>query len=421
MTNFKKQIFSVLAAGSMVLSASGPALASTNIEISGNGAGSDNTAAVQTTNTTTVSQNNNANVTNTVKTNADTGGNKANYNTGGSVGIQTGDAKANVNVSNDLNKNKANIDCCGASDTDVKISGNGAKSDNEVGLVNTNTNAVTQNNNANVTNDIDVDAKTGNNKAGLNTGGDVVIKTGNAKANVDVTTVANVNSARIGNGNGATPTPTASFWIVGNGAGSDNEIAAALTNTNTIAQNNNANVNNDVDVDAKTGNNDANFNTGGEVVILTGNAKADVSVDNAVNFNFADLDCGCEWDITAKIAGNGAEAEDNHKRGRRDHDENYIGIKLDNVQSVGQGNNAYLDNDVDVDDAKTGDNEAGYNTGDPGSDPAIVTGNARSTTSVSNSGNVNSVGDFPFEMPELPEVDFSFNFAALWAFLGMSN
>jgi hypothetical protein len=418
MTNFKKQIFSVVTAGVMVANIATPAFATT-IEISGNGAGADSNVAVQNTNTTTVSQNNTANVTNTVKTNADTGDNKANYNTGGNVGIQTGDAKVNATVANDLNKNIANVDCCGASNTEVKISGNGAKSNNGVGLTNVNATTVAQNNTANVDNNVDVDAETGDNKAGLNTGGDVVIKTGNAKVNVDVSTLANVNSAQVGGGMSATPTPQASFTIVGNGAGSDNEILASMTNATSVAQNNNADIDNEVDVDAETGDNDANFNTGGDVVILTGNSDVEVGVDNSVNFNFADVDCGCEFDVTAKIAGNGADTD--HKWW--DKDDNYIGLNLANVQAVGQNNGAYLDNNVDVDDAETGDNEAGYNTGsvDHETDPAIVTGNAKSSTSVSNSGNVNSVGSLPFDMPEMPEVDFSFNFAALWAIFGMSN
>lgn len=425
MTTLKKQIFSVLTAGVMVANVATPALASTTIEIKGNGAGSDNSAAVQTTNTTTVSQNNTANVNNNIKTDADTGGNKANLNTGGNVGIQTGNAKVEANVTNDLNKNVANVDCCGASNTEVKISGNGAKSDNTVNLTNVNANGVSQNNTANVNNNVKVDAETGDNKAGLNTGGDVVIKTGNAKAKVDVNTMANVNSAVIGGGHSATPTPSASFIISGNGAGSDNYIAAGLTNTNTVGQSNAANINNNVDVDAETGDNDANFNTGGDVVILSGDplhhggATVEVAVDNAVNFNFADVDCGCEYDVTAKIAGNGAEAD--HKWW--DKDDNYIGLNLANTQAVGQGNGSNLNNNVDVDDADTGDNEASSNTGavDHETDPAIVTGSANSKTSVSNSGNMNVVGDLPFDMPEMPEVDFSFNFAALFAMFGMSN
>lgn len=424
MTNLKRRIISAAAAGVMALNVVTPALA-TEIVIDGNGANSDNYVTVNNTNTTSVTQNNTANVTNTVKTDADTGDNKANYNTGGNVGIQTGDAEVKANVSNTLNSNQAQVNCCAAAGTDVKISGNGAKSDNTVKLGNTNLNSVTQNNNAKVTNDVDADAETGDNKAGSNTGGDVVILTGDAKVGVDVSTVANVNSAKIGNGYSAMPTPSASFMIVGNGAGSDNFIEAGLNNTNNVKQTNNATVLNEVDADAETGDNDANFNTGGDVVIMTGDAKAKVDVDNSVNFNAADIDCGCEFDVLAKIAGNGAEADNHHHGWFKkwwDKDQNVITLDLVNTQLVGQTNGANLNNDVDVDDAETGDNEASSNTGavDHASDPAIVTGDAYAETNVSNSGNMNVLGNLPFNMPEMPQVDFSFNMAFLWAMFGMS-
>lgn len=416
MTNLKKRIISAAAAGVMALNVVTPALA-TEIVISGNGANSDNEVAVQTVNTTVVNQSNNANVTNKVKSDADTGENKANYNTGGNVGIQTGDAKVTANVSNNLNSNHAEVDCCAANGADVTISGNGAKSDNKVNLTNVNATTLGQANTATVNNDVDADADSGDNDAGYNTGGDVVILTGSAKTNVDVSTTANVNSAKIGNGHSATPTPSASFMIIGNGAHSDNTILAGLTNATVVGQTNTANVTNDVDAEAESGDNDANFNTGGDVVIMTGDAKTHVDVDTAVNFNAADIDCGCEFDVLAKIAGNGAESYG------RNHDENYIGVNLANTQAVGQGNNAYLTNDVE-DDADSGDNEASKNTGavDHETDPAVVTGDAESHTSVSNSGNVNVLGDLPFDMPDFPEVDVDFNLSAVWAwmFMGMS-
>ncbi len=427
MTNLKQQTFSVLAAGAMLLNVATPALAGT-YEISGNGSGSDNDIVVESTNTTTVNQNNTANVTNNIKTKADTGDNKANYNTGGNVEISTGNAGVTASVSNNLNSNVAEVDCCAANDTDVTISGNGSKSDNKVGLVNSNTTKVNQKNVANVTNDVDAKADTGDNKAGANTGGDVVITTGKAVVNVDVDTVANSNVARVGSGNSATPTPSASFMIIGNGSGSDNEIAAALTNATTLGQNNTANITNDVDVDADSGDNKANYNTGGDVVITAGypvGAVATVDVDNLVNFNAADVDCGCEFDVTAKISGNGAEADDkNHKNWWSkwfDKDQNYIGLTLDNTQTVGQANLANLTNDVDVDDAESGDNEASYNTGEADTDPSITTGAAISDTSVSNEGNSNILGDLSLEMPEMPSnVEVSFSFAAMMAFFGMS-
>jgi len=426
MTNFTKQTFSVLAAGAMLLNVATPALAGT-IEISGNGSGSDNKVIVESNNKTTVNQNNTANVTNNVTTKADTGDNKANYNTGGDVYVNTGKADVTANVSNDLNKNIAEVDCCAAGGADVTVKKNGSDSDNKVGLVNENKTTVNQKNTANVTNNVGVDAQTGNNKAGENTGGEVHINTGKAFANVDVTTQANTNIARIGSGNSATPTPSASFVIIGNGSGSDNEIAAALTNDTRLSQNNAANITNNVGADAETGDNKANYNTGGDVYInagMGGDSTVTVGVDNAVNFNAADVDCGCEYDVTAEISGNGANAGDkDHKWWKNwwDKDENYIGLTLDNTQTVGQGNTANLTNNVEAD-ADAGNNEAGYNVGEGEySDPSITTGNVVSDTTVSNSGNENILGDFSFDMPEMPNLEFSFSWAAFFATFGMSN
>lgn len=406
MTNFKKQIVSAAAAGALLLNLATPVLAETSIVISGNGANSSNGTVVQQTNTTTVTQNNQANVTNNVDADASTGGNDANFNTGGEVNVDTGNATSDVDVTNVLNSNSANVDCCGNGDTDVKIDGNGADSQNSVGLVSSNLTSVTQNNNANVNNDIDSDAKTGYNDANSNTGGDVTINTGNAKASATVSTTANVNSAHVGGGLGSS-NPSASFVISGNGAGSNNAIQAALGNLSALTQNNNAHINNNVDADASTGKNDAEFNTGGDVVIDTGNAWADVDVTNAVNFNHADVDCGCLLDVLAKVSGNGAESD------------NGISLGLNDLQTIAQDNGACLFNDVDGE-AKTGKNDANSNTGEADSDPSVNTGDATSNTDVENSGNVNSVGDLGFDMPEMPEVDFDFNFAFLWAWLGMS-
>jgi hypothetical protein len=412
MTNYKRQLISVLSAGAMLLNVSMPVVATgTTIEISGNGAGSDNWTTVTQSSTTSVSQNNNANVTNNVDAKASTGNNDANYNTGGDVVVSTGDAEVKAKVANQLNTNVAEVDCCELGPTDVKISGNGAYSNNGVLLEQAQETSVAQNNNAYVTNNVDADAKTGGNDANLNTGGDVLISTGNAKVDADVSTTANVNSAKVGSGNGSS-NPSASFIISGNGAGSDNYITALLANATSVAQNNNANVTNNVDAYANTGKNDANYNTGGDVVILTGNAEVDADVDNMVNFNHADVDCGCVWDVLAKITGNGAEEH------HGDLPDNLITLTLATAQEVGQGNEAALTNNLDDLKAKTGKNDANLNTGDVDSDPAIVTGNAKVDSDVSNSGNVNVLGDLPFDFPELPEVEFSFNWHAFWAVFG---
>jgi len=417
----KTRITTAIATGAVLLNALAPAaFAVTTIEISGNGAGSDNWTTVNQNTTQTVTQNNAAKVTNNVNADAKTGGNDANFNTGGTVVIDTGDAKSKVNIANDLNKNLAEVDCCQPGNTDVTISGNGANSDNGVALGQAITTTVAQNNKAKVVNNVDADATTGYNDALKNTGGDVIVSTGNAVADVDVTTTANVNAAKVGNNGTGGSNPSATFVISGNGAGSDNYITAALTKVNTVAQNNSAYVNNNVDADATTGKNDANFNTGGDVIIATGIAKVMADVNNAVNFNSADIDCGCTWDVKAKIAGNGADED----RGFLDFlfgDKNIIKLDLTSAQIIGQGNRSNLNNQLYDLDAKTGKNDLNSNTGSvEGGDPAILTGDATIESGVSNSGNVNVVGNFlPFELPEMPHFEFSFNFAALWAFFNL--
>src|SRR3990170_513335 len=258
----------------------GVALATIDVEISGNGANSTNDANVAVSDNTQVTQNNTANITNNVNVSADTGKNDANKNTGGDVDITTGNASTTVGVSNTANANVA---------------------------------------------DVDVDSDTGKNDANANTGGSVSITTGNADTTVAVANTANKNVATVGNGSGNGG--SLSVVISGNGYKSTNLVNVALASTTGVQQNNRANITNDVDVDADTGKNDANKNTGGDVEILTGNADADVDVSNLANFNFADVDsCGCILDGTVKIAGNGAKS---------DNDAN---VALASAKVIGQNN-----------------------------------------------------------------------------------
>src|SRR5690606_24858247 len=131
-----------------------------------------------------------------------------------------------------------------------KISGNGAGSDNGVVLDSENKVIVKQDNHARVYNDVKADAKTGNNDAHKNNGGDVLIGTGDAKVVSNISTTANVNSAKVGSANGNS-NPSASFVISGNGANSDNYITAYLDKLNKVEQDNYARVTNKVDADAE--------------------------------------------------------------------------------------------------------------------------------------------------------------------------
>lgn len=414
MTNYKTRISTAIATGAVLLNALAGVAHASEIVISGNGAGSDNTVGVTQVNTTSVNQTNNANVSNVVTSNANTGNNGANFNTGGNVTVNTGAANVSANVSNNLNSNAATVDCCANNGgTSVNVSGNGALSNNTVGLTQQNTTAVQQANVANVGNVVAGNANTGGNQAGFNTGGDVVVSTGKASVHTDVSTNANTNWAHVGpslpsvvgTGNDV------SLMIVGNGAGSDNTIGATLVNTTALGQQNQANIQNLVSNNANTGLNGANFNTGGDVIIHTGNAETTTDIDNAVNFNAADVDCGCAFDLTAKIAGNGANP------GFQAADNNVIAATLVSTQALGQGNGSNLGNVV-AGNENTGVNEAGLNVGSVDTDPAIVTGDASSHTSVDNSGNTNIIGNLP--VLTLPNVDFDFSWAGFWGFWGMS-
>ncbi len=425
MTKFSQKVLAALSAGTMLLSVVSPVLADTTLEISGNGADSVNNVNLTQSSTTTVVQSNSANISNDVDASATTGGNDANRNTGGSITIDTGNARTDVAVSNAVNSNTANVDCCSAGDTSVLISGNGADSVNGVTLDQGSKSGIDvyQDNNAHIRNDVDARASTGRNDASSNTGGDVEVFTGDATTKVLVSNTANANWAMVGGGsqNGS---GLVNLRILGNGADSVNTIDLDLDRSILLAQSNSARIYNDVDAKAETGKNDANRNTGGEVTIDTGNAKVDVDVDNAVNFNYASVDCGCLLDVSGKIAGNGVDSV-NTLRATLGSDQL---VFQDNcgesqasweLESIRGRHGCKLDNDVDAK-ASSGKNDVESNTGTPnGGDPSVNTGNAESDVDVSNSGNANAFGvSSGFEWPTF---DFNFNiggWSVLWALFG---
>lgn len=391
-----KRIASAVATGALLLNSFvTPAFAATNIQISGNGSDSNNDAKIELKKTTSVVQNNTANVSNKVDVKADTGGNSADDNTGGDVRVSTGDSTVGVAVRNMLNSNSASVDCCANGDTDVEISGNGSDSDNDVKLDMDSSNGIFQDNYGKVKNDLNVDAKTGDNEADDNTGGEVEIETGDSEVSLGVLNMLNSNMARIGGGD--SEGSSLSLWVLGNGSDSKNEIDADIENENVVTQDNSAHVNNDLDVDADTGYNSADDNTGGLVSIETGDAMVEALVANAGNFNWADLSCDCLFDdLTAKVAGNGSDSD------------NEIDLDLSDGKDNGvfQDNGAHVYNDLEDLDATTGDNESDDNTAYNGEDPSIETGDAGVGAEVMNQFNANTAGiggdlEFEFDWDEI--------------------
>ena len=348
MSKLQKKFATAIATGALLLNTALPAFADVTLEITGNGSDSYNKADVDVNQTTVVEQSNTANISNNVTANADTGKNDANRNTGGSVSIDTGDASTTVGITNEVNSNVAEVQCC-EGDVDVLISGNGDNSTN--------------------------------------------------KAYVDV-----------------------------------NQDQGSGT---FVDQSNYAKIDNDVDADSNTGKNDANRNTGGVVSIDTGDASVEVGIDNMINFNWADVDCGCLLDVLAKIAGNGDDSKNKIYADLED----FLGVYQDNSckrHPFGDNLDLFggrrhhdkpcLENDVDAD-ADTGKNDVDRNTGDPGVDPSIETGNADTEVLIENSGNSNVFGEGTPD-PELPDwpdwlgggfsVNITLDLSALLALLGLA-
>jgi hypothetical protein len=431
MNILNKKIASAIAAGAMLANLAAPLLASTTIQITGNGVDTKNEAEVEFKQETNIQQQNVADIQNDVDVDATTGDNDASRNTGGDVAIDTGAAKVAVGVVNSANSNVADVNACCPTDVDVLIEGNGDDSKNEVELEHESETNLSQWNTADVENDVDVDAATGRNSARSNTGGEVSIFTGKADVETTLLNTLNSNSARIGRGDGG-DAGSVSLRILGNGVDSDNEIELELESEKNLEQGNIADVQNDVDVDAKTGWNRASRNTGGEVWIDTGAANVDVLVDTLANFNWAEVeDCLCPLDLLVKVAENG------------DDSDNEIKAELESELWAGQFNEFECDgrdydlyslfggygkkgscNDVDVD-AATGKNDAKSNTGESGADPSVFTGDAEADVLVETTTNSNVLGTGPGDHhPEWPdfEFDMGFDWMALWLlFSGMSS
>ena len=110
----------------------------------------------------------------------------------GEASIDTGDARAEISVVNKGNTNYTEVRSTGVTGTTVVNDTTGAQSENRASArIENRTNVVNQND-ADVDNNIDVNASTGNNRVSYNTG-DASITTGNASVNISVSNDLNSN------------------------------------------------------------------------------------------------------------------------------------------------------------------------------------------------------------------------------------
>jgi hypothetical protein len=238
---------------------------------SSNGSDSINNANIDSSTTENTFQNNDASITNDLVFDAQTGDNESNYNTGGDSTIKTGNTTVEANVLNIANTNLIggnmwlvlvneagnwigkilgapdDANFAGSAGTEFNVdengfitasnNGNGSGSTNSSDVTTTATDTTIQNNNAVISNTLNLSANTGGNEANANTGGDSKIETG------DATIVANlvnfVNNNIKGNGKlFVTVVNVFGSWF-GDfvSPGTEKQTANALQNQNTNSQN----------------------------------------------------------------------------------------------------------------------------------------------------------------------------------------
>jgi len=310
---------------------------------SNNGANSTNTVGLDSTTNNNINQNNNGDLTNNINLYAETGDNTASKNNLGDTIIETGDANVAANLMTFLSNNIAggvmfgvvNIfgdligdiilpesafnqfacgDCTGG--INAGNMNNGAGSYNESYINDTTNNNYFQSNDANIANNLTLEAETGNNSASKNNQGNTSIETGNTTLQASILNMANMNMVggnmwlvivnEAGNWVGklfgapegsnlagstgiqfaVDPSGMINVTNEKNGAGSINEAGVNNTTNNDITQTNTANVVNNVNLTANTGGNTADKNNG-DVSIKTGDATAIANIVNFVNNNIA--------------------------------------------------------------------------------------------------------------------------------------
>ena len=207
-----------------------------------------------------------------------------------------------------------NVSICCLADTTVKNVGNGDGSTNTTNVNIDSTDTTTQTNDANILNNINLDATTGDNMTSSNTKGTNSVTTGDASIDAQLINIANTNIAGglwwlvivneagkwvgkilgsdgnfYGGSDGFEFTVNDAGEVAvtnsDNGAGSTNTGTVNQTTNNTTEQTNTANIVNNVDLSANTGGNSASRNTGGNNSITTGDANIIANIVNFVNNN----------------------------------------------------------------------------------------------------------------------------------------
>lgn len=294
-----------------------------------NGNGSNSSATVQDSISSSTAQSNSATIVNSMNQVATTGQNTNNSNTGGSTTINTGNANNSGQIVNMVNTNAAAVNVsefnitdnhmgdfilnfadnctisCGGNTYNALNNANGSGSTNSAIVDSQNSTATFQNNNAGIINDMTLVANTGDNSIDRNTSSNAAITTGNANVSAGISTFANNNLAGnvyfgtvniFGSLNGDIVFPegfvpatnanqTTNISNSNNGDGSTNQASLLSSNDYTLSQSNDLNLINNINIIAETGSNETDRNTGGINNVETGDANLFAQVVNIANNN----------------------------------------------------------------------------------------------------------------------------------------
>lgn len=336
-------------AGSVALFAATvlPAVAANNCSNSTTGPFATNYCTITNSSSVSVTNTNNANITNNVTAVSHSGGNSASYNTLGGA-ITTGNASLNATVSNVANVNTTTVSGGPAASSNSGVNEiTGPYSDNRITITNVQSVGVNNINNAHVANNVAATSDSGANLADYNTG-PAAIQTGSSR--VGLTLNNHLNDSATGIAAGAGGSGSNSGENSTTGPFSTDYIT--ITNTASAAVNNmnNLELANAVNVLSRSGANSASYNTLGGG-IDTGSAVAGVGVGNEGNINTTTVQMamggfgdGCSQEVTGPFSDNRCELLDN------------FAVAVNNPN-----NSNVVNNDTDV--ADSGNNLSDYNTG----------------------------------------------------------
>ena len=304
----KKIIASFVAISLFALTLSSHVVAD-EIVISGNGSDSNSQVSIQNNTATNIEQYNNADISNDIQVNSDTGNNDISENSDGDIEITTGDVKTNILIGNSVNSTESDLGCCSGT-TNVNITGNGSDSQNSVDMQYDNQLDVRISNSAVIENSISGRSNTGDNETSGNTSGAISIKTGNISARLSILNdPINEDSLDLLIGKRGIK----NFNITGNGSGSLNRFTGAFNDENdNIYTNFSADIENYILWSLNTGGNNASDNVDGGAEIDTGDIDFELILENISNIGKIDMDCCEEKEVKDEDkAGDGDEIGDN--------------------------------------------------------------------------------------------------------------